>query len=154
MFLKYKNDNQVSSLHNDVWRSYLQQNNQIIAVRSNDLVPNKFPTPQECFKECQAVFKQIPVGTKQIPVVTKHSSRWQPLEFEYHEQGHANPGRDLSSGFVLEFCCFGTTKTIDSALGVFMKVVDNCLSFPENFESSHLDICILRYLQNTKRCSI
>ena len=23
MFLKYKNDDQVSSLHNDVWRSYL-----------------------------------------------------------------------------------------------------------------------------------
>ena len=44
-------------------------------------------------------------------------------------------------------------KTINSALGVFMKVVDNFLSFPEHFESSQLDICSSRYFQNTERCS-
>ena len=42
---------------------------------------------------------------------------------------------------------------IDSALGLFMKVVDNSLSFPEHFESSQLDICSSRYYQNTERCS-
>ena len=78
------------------------------------------------------------------------------MEFENHanpEREHANPGRDMSSGFVLEVRCFGTMKTIDSALGVFMKVVDNCLRFPEHFESSHLDIFSSRYSQNTERCS-
>ena len=34
-----------------------------------------------------------------------------------------------------------------------MKVVDNSLSFTENFESSQLDICSSRYSQNTERCS-
>ena len=48
---------------------------------------------------------------------------------------------------------FFTLKTIDSAFGVFMKVVDNSLRFPQHFESSHLDICSSRYSQNTERCS-
>ena len=49
---------------------------------------------------------------------------------------------------------FFTLKTIESALAVFMKVVDNSLRFSYHFESSKLDICSSRYLQNTKRCSI
>ena len=46
-----------------------------------------------------------------------------------------------------------TFKMIDSALGLFMEVVDNSLSFSEHFESSQLDICSSRYFQNTERCS-
>ena len=49
---------------------------------------------------------------------------------------------------------FWTIKMIYSAKGIFIKVVDNFLSFPENFESPSLDICSSSYLQNTNMCSV
>ena len=54
----------------------------------------------------------------------------------------------------LSHCWMNSTfKMIDSALGLFMEVIDNSLSFPEHFESSQLDICSSRYSQNPERCS-
>ena len=54
----------------------------------------------------------------------------------------------------LSHCWMNSTfKMIDSALGLFMKIVDNSLSFPEHFESSQLYICSSGYSQNTERYS-
>ena len=47
-----------------------------------------------------------------------------------------------------------TFKMIDSALGFFIKVVDNSLSFPEHFESSQLDICSSRYSKTLRGAQI
>ena len=41
----------------------------------------------------------------------------------------------------------------DFALDFFIKDAYNLLKFPENLESTHFDLCSLRYCQFTQRCS-
>ena len=76
-------------------------------------------------------------GYTYVPIGTSYFRHW---DFELrigHDRDmpcpgrdEAYPDRDMSSGFVLDVCRFRTMKMIDSAFGVFMKVVDNCLIFP------------------------
>ena len=99
-------------------------------------------------------------GYTYVPIGTAYFSRW---DFEFrigHDRDMPCPGRDVAypdrdihSGYVLDEGNFWITKMIDSAFSVFMKVVGNCLSFPEPLESSHLNNCSSRYIWILERCS-
>ena len=159
MFLKYKNDNQVFSLHNDLLRSYLCLNNQIIAVRNHNLVPNKsqhhlseiwrrlavFHLSRPGYRLSRSghsqiwplellkmTFEHVPVGTLNVPVRTFNI----PVGTFTRDQFYLKSAIWSRSGHAQSRSehRLSTSKKTQLSLAFFMKVIDMSLRFSENFE--------------------